>query len=521
MNYNGFHPIDWAILVVYAAGLIGIGYIYSRRQANTSDYFIGAGRIPSWVMGISLFSSLFSAGSYLAMPGEMIKHGPTYLFHFLAIPFAYLVVGYVLIPAFMRERVISAYELLEKRLGRGIRTLGALLFVVLRLIWMTVLLYMGATAITVIFGFPLEYAFHVTLAIGAISVVYTSMGGIRAIMISDIVQSAILVLGTLFTLGVVTWSLKGFSWFPTEWNPQWKLQPVFSLDPHVRISLIGVIVMSFFWQVCTAGGDQIAIQRYMSTQDARSARRAFLFHSIMVVVVSLLVCSLGFALMEFYARFPELLPNGLTAGGSADRLFPFFIANQLPVGIRGLVAAALLSASMNGLDAGVNAITAVVTRDFLHRKDQVAPDNKTHVLRARLLALGIGGTAVFLSTQVANITGSFLDINKKTTNLFAAPIFGLFVLALFIKRANAFGASIGTIYGFTVAFGIAFWDLLTGLETLSFMWIMPPALATQLSIAFLLSGLRLETGRSRVAAWTLSLLPLAGAFGALLFFRLR
>jgi len=191
-----------------------------------------------------------------------------------------------------------------------------------------------------------------------------------------------------------------------------------------------------------------------------------------------------------------------------------------PVGVRGLVAAALLSASMNGLDAGVNAITAVITRDFLHRQGRPEVDNRTQVLRARLLALAIGATAVILSTQVANIPGSFLEINKKTTNLFAAPIFGLFVLALFVRRANAFGASIGTIYGFAIAFAIAFWDLLTGGETISFMWIMPPALATQLGLAFACSGLRFETAGKRQTATVLALLPLAAAIAALVYFRL-
>ena len=130
------------------------------------------------------------------------------------------------------------------------------------------------------------------------------------------------------------------------------------------------------------------------------------------------------------------------------------------------------------------------------------------VLRARLLALGIGMTAVLLSTQVAKIPGSFLEINKKTTNIFAAPIFGLFVLALFVKRANGFGAAVGTIYGFAVALTISFWDLLTGGATLSFMWILPPSLSTQLAIAWLLSGLRIDTRGRRAIAWTLSLLPL-------------
>lgn len=515
----GLHPLDWTIVAVYCLGMIAIGYYFSRRQSGSADYFLGGSRMPSWVMGISLFVTLFSTISYLSMPGEMIKHGPTYLFIFLAIPFAYLVVGYVLIPAFMRHRVISAYELLEARLGGGVRTLGAGLFITLRLVWMAVLLYMASAAITVIIGLPVENIIYVLLATGIVSVVYTTLGGLRAVAISDVAQSLILFLGALCTLGIVTVRLGGISWVPTEWNPQWQSQPFFSFDPHVRVTVVGVVIMNFFWQLCTAGGDQTAIQRYMSTRDAASARRAFLIHSIMGVVVSLLVCLIGFALMAYYTRFPELLPVGTTIAGDADRLFPSFISSQFPIGMCGLVVAALFAAAMSSLDSGVNSITAVVSRDLLERGARPMPDHVTQVRRARVLALVIGGTAIALATQVGNIPGSFLEITKKTTNLFAAPIFGLFVLALFMRRAGAFGATIGTVYGLATGSLVAYWDVLTGSAPISMMWIIPPSLGMQLLVAALL-GSRPSGLRQGWAIWTLALLPLAVVLAGLLLTRL-
>jgi len=514
----GLHPVDWAIVSVYCLGMIAIGYYFSRRQSGSADYFLGGSRMPPWVMGISLFATLFSTISYLSMPGEMIKHGPTYLFIFLAIPFAYLVVGHVLIPAFMRHRVISAYELLEARLGGGVRTLGAVLFITLRLVWMAVLLYMASAAITVIIGLPAESILHVILVTGIVSVIYTTLGGLRAVAISDVAQSLILLLGALCTLGIVTVRLGGFSWVPTEWNPQWQSQPFFSLDPHVRVTVFGVVIMNFFWQLCTAGGDQTAIQRYMSTRDAASARRAFLIHSVMGVVVSLLVCLIGFALMAYYTQFPGLLPAGASIAGDADRLFPAFISSQFPVGMCGLVVAALFAAAMSSLDSGVNSITAVVSRDLLERGTRPVPDLATQVRRARMLALVIGGTAVILGTQVGNIPGSFLEITKKTTNLFAAPIFGLFLLALFARRAGAFGAAVGTLYGLTTGCLVAYWDVLTGSAPISMMWIIPPSLGMQLFVATLLGG-RPPGLRQGWAAWTASLLPLAAILAGLLLTR--
>lgn len=509
MPGQNLHPIDWTILIAYCLGMIVIGYYYSRRQSDSADYFLGGSRMPSWVMGISLFATLFSTITYLSLPGEMIKHGPTYLFIFLAIPFAYLVVGHVLIPAFMRHRVISAYELLEARLGGKVRTLGAGLFIMLRLIWMAVLLYMASAAITVIMGLEPGNTIYVVLVTGVVSVVYTTLGGLRAVAISDVIQSMILFLGAVFTLGIVTYRLGGLSWVPTEWNPQWQSQPFFSLDPHVRVTVVGVVIMNFFWQLCTAGGDQTAIQRYMSTRDAGSARRAFLIHSIMGVVVSLVVCLIGFALMAYYSRFPELLPAGENISSQADRLFPSFISNQFPVGLCGLAVSALFAAAMSSLDSGVNSITAVVTRDLLDRGDRPPPDQATQVKRARVLAVSIGVTAILLATQVSNVPGSFLEVTKKTTNLFAAPIFGLFVLALFVSHVGAFGAAVGTVYGLATGCLVAYWDVLTGQAPVSMMWILPPSLGVQILIARLLAGVQAGRGRRVVLSWVLVLLPLA------------
>jgi solute:Na+ symporter, SSS family len=513
LSHRGLHIVDWALLVIYAVGMVAIGLFYSRRQSNALHYFLGGGRMSPWVIGISLFATLFSTISYLSMPGEMIKNGPTYLFIFAAIPFSYVAVGHFLIPAFMQQRVISAYELLEVRLGSSVRTLGAMLFITLRLVWMTVLLYMAASAITIIIGLPPEQIGYVVFVTGIVTVLYTTLGGMRAVTVSDVALSLILLMGALATLIVTTWRLGGLSWFPTEWNPQWDRQPLFSFDPRVRVSVIGVILMNFLWQLCTAGGDQLAIQRYMSTRNAASAKRAFLIHSIASVVVSLLVCSIGFALMGYYGRFSQRLPPGETTASYADKLFPLFIANELPPGVSGLVVAALFAAAMSSLDSGMNSITAVVFRDVIER-GRAPLEAGLRLARAQQLALIIGAIVVLMATQIGRIPGTFLELTKKTTNLFAAPIFGLFFLALFVRQADSFGAIIGTIYGCAAAVVVAYWDVLVGGEPVSFMWILPSSLFVQLGVAWSLSTIVSFTARRRRAAWAVSLLPLAAALGA-------
>ena len=146
---GGLALVDWALLALYAGATVGLGYYYSRKQSSTDEYFIGTGRMNPTLVGFSLFATLLSTISYLSIPGEAIGKGPIGFFGMLALPVVYLVVGYWMIPLYMRRRVTSIYELLEDRLGVGIRLLGATMFIALRLVWMSLLVYLAAVAMAV------------------------------------------------------------------------------------------------------------------------------------------------------------------------------------------------------------------------------------------------------------------------------------------------------------------------------------------------------------------------------------
>ena len=145
---SGLHWIDWLIILAYAVSTIGLGWYYSRRQSSTSEYFVGGGNMNPFLIGVSLFATLLSTISYLSMPGEAAGKGPVTLMGLLAYPVIFFVVGYLFIPVFMRQRANSAYELLEQRLGLSVRLLGASMFLVLRLVWMMLLVYLAASAMT-------------------------------------------------------------------------------------------------------------------------------------------------------------------------------------------------------------------------------------------------------------------------------------------------------------------------------------------------------------------------------------
>lgn len=453
---TGLTGLDWAIVAVYAASTLVLGWYYSRRQTSTSEYFVGSGHMNPLLIGVSLFATLLSTISYRSMPGEALGKGPVYMASMAALPFVYLFVGYVLLPVYMGQRVTSAYELLEKRLGVGIRMLGATMFILLRLVWMSLLVYVTAEAMVIMLGVGKEWIPYVAMVTGLVAVVYTSLGGLQAVVVTDMMQTILLYGGALLVIGVVTWDFGGFGWFPTEWQSEWDTQPLFSFDPKTRVTVFGSILTFFVWYVCTSGGDQTSVQRFMATRDAQAARRALGIQLTVSVVVGVTLGIVGFALLGYFQAHPDQLPAGMGLRANADDIFPRFIAYHLPAGISGLVVAGMFAAAMSSIDSGVNSITAVVMTDYLDRFGRTPATEKGHVRAAQLLALAIGTIVVFGSSFIDKVPGNITGVTQKTSNLLTTPIFCLFFFALFVPFARPLGVVVGAIMGTITAAVIAF-----------------------------------------------------------------
>ena len=486
---GGLRLLDWLVIGAYVVGLLAVGWKFSRKTRTTDDYLLGGRRMKSSAIGLSLFATLLSAISYLAIPGEMIKHGPVIMCEIVATPIFFCLVGYVLIPHIMKFKVTSAYELLEGRLGFKVRLLGALIFLMIRLVWMSLLTYLTADkVIVVLMGWTSDATPYVCGAIGLITVVYTSIGGIRAVVFADVLQTFILFFGAILSLVLITVRMGGVgAWWPTEWASNWDDQPFFSLNPHVRATIFGTTLNFVLWWICTAGSDQMAIQRYLSTRDAKAARRSFLVTSISLSLVYTLLGVLGLALLAYFRAHPELTSAGANLTGNADGLFPSFIANTLPVGIAGLVVSALLAAAMSSLSSGLNSVSAVVTVDLIEPIYRKKIPEQRRVRRARFVAFGVGIAVVLMSSQIGKIPGNLVEVTSKTSNLFVAPLFGLFFLAMFVRFATPFGAVFGTLYGIVAAALIGYWDLITGQEPISFQWILPVSMGVNIGAGVLLS----------------------------------
>jgi solute:Na+ symporter, SSS family len=448
--------IDWVIIGASALSTILMGWYYGRTQTSIKEYFIGSGRMNPLLIGVSLFASLLSTISYLSIPGETLGKGPVYLTNYFAYPLAFYLIGFVILPVYMKQHVTSAYELLEERLGLSIRLLGASLFLVLRLVWMTLLIYLTAKAIATMIGAGEKWITLIVLLTGIVSVTYAAMGGLRAVVVTDVAQTLLLYGGAVLVIATISMRMGGFSWMPTEWAPNWDTQPLYSFDPSTRVTVVGTMMSVLIWMTCTSGGDQVSVQRFMATENVAAARRAIGMQLIISCIVGVTLGLAGFAMLGYFNAHPEMLPARLRDVSHADEIFPYFIAYHLPPVVSGLVVSGLFAAAMSSIDSGVNSITAVVSRDFIDRFRHKPISETHHVWIARIIAFTIGTVVTVGSAYVGKVPGNITAVTNKTVNLLTVPIFGLFFFALFVKFAKPAAVWIATLASTAVAASIAF-----------------------------------------------------------------
>jgi SSS family solute:Na+ symporter len=485
---HGLFALDWLVLLTYALTMIGVGVYFSRRTRTAEDYLLGGRNMRSWTVGLSLFASLVSTITYLAGPGEMIRYGPLYLGGMLSFPFTFVVVGWWVIPVVMRTKATSAYEILEDRLGPGPRLLGAFFFLSLRLLWMSVIVYATVSKVLIpILGWPEARTPYLCALLGAITVLYTSIGGLRAVVITDVMQSFILFFGAFLTLGAVTVHFGGIAaWLPAGWQAHWP-DPVLHYDPTARMSLIGVILANSTWYICTSVSDQIAVQRYLSTRDAKAARRTLGICLFSDATIASLLGMVGLALLAYYQANPGALPEGVGLIDQGDRLFPWFIVTVLPAGVSGLVIAGLLAAAMSSLSSGLNSSCSVITVDFLDRFGFVCSSERAKIHRAILVSFLIGIAVVVLGSLVGTLPGNLLEKAYKIVNLLVAPLAGLFFLAIFVPWARSGGAILGALASLGVVVAVNYWEVFTHEKGISFIWAMPLGLVTEVVVGMIAS----------------------------------
>ena len=496
MATSGISGFDYLLTIGYLVAVVAIGLYVGRGQKSGNDYFL-AGRSFGWfAISLSLIATVVSTSSYLGYPSEVYEHhlGVTTVYVFGLVP-GLLVVQWVFVPVYRKLNVISIYEYVENRFGLGLRLLTAILFVVHRLTWMSVAVHSASLALSVMTGLPLV---PMIFTLGLAAIAYAMLGGMKAVVWTDVIQFFIFFGGLVATVGLVVYRLDGGITELIQISYEAGKFEVFSgdflsFDPRVRATLWGTVIHSFIATLALFGSDQLTVQRYLSARDERHARKSlwgsFIFGDIFLTAFQI---GAGLALFAFYVSWPSLLP----AGTEADQVFPHFVAHELPIGFPGLILAAMAAAIMSSIDSGVNSISAVLTIDFYRRFAKVKPSPSRELFFARALAPLIGLTICLLAAFVVGGSGkNIIERSIRANTFVVGPILGIFVLGIFLRWTNTSGTFVGAVVGVITGVGVAFGHQLGYWPKLSFQLAMPVSFIVTLAVGAMMS--RLLTNRVR------------------------
>lgn len=436
---DGFTLIDTVVLIAYIGLIVWIGSRFGKDQKNPEDYFLGGRKIPGWAIGLSVMATQASAITFIGAPGWGFEGGLERLVTFINVPLAMIVLILVFVPVFHRAGIYSIYELLERRFGPATRTLSALLFLVARGLATGVVLYAPALVLAVVTGWSVNLTIIImaVLAIG-----YTVLGGISAVIWTDVIQMFVLWAGALLSVFLLITSL------PDGWGDVIDFGVTsgmfnaidFSFDPSVTYSLWAGLFGGFFLHVAYFGTDQSQIQRVLSSPSVLDAQRSLLIGGYLLIPQMLLFLLIGVILATYYQQ------HGLTPPDDLNELLPRYVVNSFPVGMAGLVIAGVFAAAMSSLDSALNSLSAVSVRDFYSRYIKSGASDE-HYLKASRWATVFWGVYATLFAFFAGNLGPVIEAVNQIGSWFYGALLGTFLLAIFSHRSNARGAVSGLVVG--------------------------------------------------------------------------
>ena len=443
----GFGWLNWTVLIVYMIGMLGLGYFFMLRENSSEDFFKGGGRIPWWAAGISIYATMLSAITYMAIPAKAYATDWTYypmLITILLVSFP--VIKYYL-PYFRRLNITSAYEYLEMRFNLSTRMIASTLFIVFMVARTALVLYLPSLALTAVTGIDIYICI---ILMGIITIVYCTMGGVEAVVWGDVVQGIILVGGAFLAAGYLI--------FNTDGGVGGFFDISVSHDKFRLFDYAFDLTSATFWVVILGGlannlisytSDQTVIQRYITTKDEKSAGRSILMNGIMSVFISVSFYVIGTGLYTFYKTHPAELDFTME---KSDAIFPFFMMSQMPAGVAGLLIAAIFAATMSTISSNISSVSTAFSVDFYRRfKVNVTDKQMLSVARLACMISGLLGVGLALLMATWNIL-SLLDYFNTILGLLSSGIGGLFLIGIFFKQVNGRAALIGFILGEAVVF---------------------------------------------------------------------
>ncbi len=424
-------------------GTVLFGASFYKKKRSSDEYSTGAGTIPAWVIALSIFATFVSSISFLALPGiAYLSNWNAYVYS-LTVPVAIYMAIKFFIPLYRSIGSPSAYAYLEERFGLFARWYVAIFWLLTQLMRVAVILYLLALPMYVILGWDMRLIILIT----SISVmVYSILGGIKAVMWTDAIQSIILISGAIIAVVFLMFLLPGGSAQFFELGSRYEKFNLGSFGPSLTESTFWVVFFyGIFYNLQNFGIDQNWIQRYMSAKNEKEAKWAAFGGGLLYIPVSALFFIVGTGLFVYYYVNPGLLPHEYQQPGMSDSVFPYFIINALPAGVTGLLVASIFAAGMSTISTSLNAGATVILTDFYKRtKVQVGEKESVIVLYIASAMICIFGT--FISFYIIRVE-SALDLWWNLAGIFSGGMLGLFLLGSFVKTVSNVPAVIGLIIG--------------------------------------------------------------------------
>lgn len=436
--------VDQGIVVLYLLAMLGLGVWFTWRNQSTDDFFRAGKRIHWLVAGCSIFATMLSSITYMAIPAKAFAQDWVYLVgNFMILAVAPVAI-YVALPFFRRIDATSAYEYLELRFSRLLRCLGSASFTLFHVFRIGVVLALAGLALTSVI--PLTPA-QCVITMGLLSLAYSTLGGISAVVWTDTVQTGVLLAGALVCLGIAWFGAPPGALGLAVESGKFRMVNVDFGSMSFATMAIWVVVLGALGQnLSSYTADQAVVQRYMTTPGTRQAARSIWFNGLLAIPAGLLFFGLGTALWMFYRGQPELLDPGM----AADRILPMFITRQLPVGIAGIVVAGIFAAAQSTVSTSMNSGASTLVTDFVRvAMPGTSPRALLATARGMTLAMGVLGTAtglLFVSPDIRSLFDEFVGV----LGLFLGVVAGLFALGATSRRANAAGSLTGAVIAMLV-----------------------------------------------------------------------
>ena len=436
---RGFTMIDLAIVIIYLAAVLFAGMYFSKKRMTGKEYFKGDGTIPWWVTSVSIFATLLSPISFLSIAGNSYNGTWVLWFAQLGIFIAVPLTIRLFLPVYSKLKIDTAYHYLELRYkSKGLRVLGALLFIIYQIGRMSIIMYLPSVVLAPLVGININV---LIIIMGIIAIVYSYGGGLKSVLWTDFIQGLVLIAGVVFTLIYLVFSIDGGigTIFTTLQNGKFLAPNEVVFDPNILkssvfIILVGAGINTFSSYISS----QDVVQRFTTTTDIKELRKMTFGNGFLSIGTTTVIYLIGTALFVFYHQNPQLLQTA-----HQDQIFASFIVYQLPIGVSGILIAAIYAASQSTLSTGLNSVATswvLDIQDSFNR--QISEEKQTRI--AKLVSLSVGIIAIIVSMILANgeIKSAYEWFNS-FMGLVLGVLAGIFVLGVITKKATSIGAYAG------------------------------------------------------------------------------